>query len=123
MAVRCSGDCRPMEQVGEKQDFESTLTRHGMLHEDFMLRVSRPDETVRDDAWSHDYVVTVVAIAVGAQRRYVGGPRQDWVARFASDVAQGVYGRAHADTVAGAGAPIAERDGRPRTSPFQRSAY
>ena len=67
MAVRCSGDCRPMEQVGEKQDFESTLTRHGMLHEDFMLRVSRPDETVRDDAWSHDYVVTVDRI--NARRR------------------------------------------------------
>jgi len=53
VAVRCSGDCRPMEQVGEKQDFESALTRHALRHEDFMLRVSRPVEAAQEGAWSH----------------------------------------------------------------------
>ena len=124
MAVRCSGDCRPMEQVGEKQDFESVLTRHGMLHENFRLRVSRPVETGNDDAWSHDYIVTVVAIAQGVRRRYVGGPRQDWVAQFAIDVAQGIYGplQPH-DIDAGDIATARPHDGRRTASTFQRSAY
>ena len=109
-----------MEQVGEKQDFESALTRHEMPHEDFMLRVSRPVE----DAWSHDYIVTVVAIALGVRRRYVGGPRHDWVAQFALDVAQGMYGHPPAaETGASDVATMRSRDGLRTASPFQSGAY
>ena len=113
-----------MEQVGEKQDFESALTRHEMPHEDFMLRVSRPVEAGQEDAWSHDYIVTVVAIALGIRRRYVGGPRRDWVAQFAIDVAQGMYGHPPAvDTGVRGVATMWPRDGRRMASPFQRGAY
>ncbi len=27
MSVRCEGDCKVMEQLGERQDFESELSR------------------------------------------------------------------------------------------------
>ena len=95
MSVRCSGDCRSMEQVGEKQDFESALTRHGLRHEDFVLSVHRPVAAVNDNHWAHDYAVTVVGLAAGNRRSYVGGPRHDWVARFVEDVTPGLYGPLH----------------------------
>jgi len=41
MTVRCVGDCRLLEQVGEKQDFECMLTSRGLRHEEFVLRVRR----------------------------------------------------------------------------------
>jgi hypothetical protein len=41
MAVRCEGDSRVMEQLGEKQDFEAELSRQGLKHEDFVLHVRR----------------------------------------------------------------------------------
>jgi len=113
-----------MEQVGEKQDFESALTRHALRHEDFMLRMSRPVEAAQEDPWSHDYIVTVVAIAPGIRRRYVGGPRHDWVDQFAIDVAHGVYGLPPAaDTGSSDVATLRSRDGLRTASPFQRGAY
>jgi osmotically-inducible protein OsmY len=80
-----------MEQVGEKQDFESELTRHGMCHEDFELYV-RPSAP-RHDEWNQDYIVTVYASTAGRCHLYTGGPRQNWVAEFAIDLARGSYGR------------------------------
>jgi len=100
MSVRCSGDCRSMEQVGEKQDFESALTRHGLRHEDFVLSVHRPVAAVNDNHWAHDYAVTVVGLAAGNRRSYVGGPRHDWVARFVEDVTHGLYGPLHTNETA-----------------------
>ena len=40
MTVHCEGDCRVIEQLGEKQDFESELSRLGFKHEHFMLFIS-----------------------------------------------------------------------------------
>jgi hypothetical protein len=37
MAVHCESDCRVIEQLGEKQHFESELSRLGFTHADFML--------------------------------------------------------------------------------------
>ena len=42
MTVRCTGESRLLEHVGEKQDFECELTSQGLRHEDFELRVQRP---------------------------------------------------------------------------------
>jgi hypothetical protein len=39
--VSCEGDCEIIEQLGEKQDFETELTRLGHRHEDFTLHVLR----------------------------------------------------------------------------------
>ena len=47
MAVRCEGDSREMEQLGEKQDFEAELSRMGFMHEAFILYVRRTDCMVR----------------------------------------------------------------------------
>ena len=92
MTVRCSGDGRLMEQVGEKQDFEVALTRHGLLHEDFLLRVRRTSVAADNDEWNRDYVVTVVAVARGRRHSYRGCPRQNWVLQFANDLVSGAYG-------------------------------
>jgi hypothetical protein len=91
MAVRCTGDARLIEQVGEKQDFECELTLHGLRHEDFVLLVERPEARGDDAAWSHDYSVTVVDTRNGRSRAYAGGPRHNWVRRFAEDVARGLH--------------------------------
>ena len=88
MTVRCSGDCRLMEQVGEKQDFEIALTLQGLCHEDFMLCVRRPRAAAHDDDWNQDYVVTVVAVTSDRGQRYIGGPRHNWVRQFARDLAR-----------------------------------
>ena len=70
------------------------------------------------------YIVTVVAIAPGIRRRYVGGPRHDWVAQFALDVAQGMYGHPPAaETGASDVATMRSRDGLRTASPFQSGAY
>ena len=60
MTVRCEGDSRVMEMVGEKQDFEAELSRFGFRHEDSNI--------------------------------YWGGPRENWVAQFVLDLANGLYG-------------------------------
>jgi hypothetical protein len=123
MAVRCSGDCRLMEQVGEKQDFEIALTRHGLCHEDFVLRVHRPRVTARDDEWNQDYMVTVVAVTMDRRQRYTGGPRHNWVRQFASDLASGAYGYPSATQVDADDLSIAHAQGVGRASSrFQRCA-
>lgn len=90
MAVRCAGDSGPMEQVGEKQDFECELTRHGLRHENFMLRVRRRARAA-SNPWNHDYAVIVTHLATGQDRVYAGGPAYRWVRRFAADLANGAY--------------------------------
>lgn len=88
MAVRCSGNCRLLEQVGEKQDFECALTALALPHEDFLLDIVR---VVRRDVgpqWSHDYRVTVTSVGNGFRRVYIGGPGHRWVVRCADDLAR-----------------------------------
>jgi len=77
-----------MEQVG-KQDFEIALTRHGLCHEDFMLRVHRPRGTAHDDESNQDCTVTIVAVKPGRRQLYTGGPRHNWVRQFAIDLRAG----------------------------------
>ena len=124
MAVECSGDCRLMEQVGEKQDFESALTHLGVPHEAFALRVQRAHDATRDDAWNQDYIVTVIAVATGCRQRYTGGPRHDWIRRFKADLATSAYGVAPAfDVRFDDGAPVSSRAARGGPSAFQHRTH
>jgi len=59
MAVRAEGYCWVMEQLGEKQDFESELSRLGYLHENFALTVRRARSDNLGDEWTANYFVCV----------------------------------------------------------------
>jgi hypothetical protein len=93
MTVHCEGDCRIIEQTGEKPDFESELRRLGFEHQHFMLYMGM----VPSEMWPqmhHNYSVTVANVETGQQRVYHGGPGHDWVRECACDLASGVFGRA-----------------------------
>ena len=93
MAVQCEGDCRIMDQLGEKQDFEAQLSRLGFRHEDFALDVRRADLGPRGNrAWTSHYAVRVSNVAIGKRNIYWGGPGEDWVAQFVVDAGRGFYG-------------------------------
>jgi hypothetical protein len=92
MAVRTNGDSWVMEQVGEKQDFESELTRLGLRHEDFELHVRRALIGTRKE-WSTNYAVRVTNNVTEKHHIYWGGPGQDWIAQFVGDLNAGMYGR------------------------------
>ena len=91
MTVHCEGDCRVVEQLGEKQDFETELTRLGFAHEHFTLQVALPRH---GSAWAqrHDYAVTVANVVTDKYVVYRGGPRRNWVRECARDLASGVFG-------------------------------
>ena len=92
MAVRTDGDSWIMEQVGEKQDFESELTRLRLRHEDFELSVRRAALNGAPKEWSTNYAVRVRNAVTGRHHIYWGGPGQDWIAQFAEDLSAGMYG-------------------------------
>ena len=92
MTVHCEGDCRLVEQLGEKQDFEAELSRLGLRHEDFTLHVLRRVSEDRSAAWDQSYLVTVTNVVADRSHVYEGGPRQKWVAQFSRDLTLGSYG-------------------------------
>ena len=92
MSVVAKGDVWVMEQVGEKQDFESELTRLGFEHEDFALQVERPRTGAANARWSSNYAVQVTNVRTGKYNIYWGGPSENWVVRFATDLARGAFG-------------------------------
>jgi len=92
MTVRCEGDPWIMEQLGEKQDFESELSRLGFRHEDFALYVRRAGLGGTNRIWSSNYAVRVTHTRSGKCNIYWGGPRENWVGQFALDAANGTYG-------------------------------
>jgi hypothetical protein len=92
MTVYCEGDCSLVEQLGEKQEFETELTRLGFKHEDFTLHVLRQVPQSPKTAWSDGYSVTASNVASGRSRVYQGGPNQNWVAQSSLDLANGAYG-------------------------------
>ena len=93
MAVHCEGDYRVMEQLGEKQDFESELSRLGFRHEHFALYVAPKSSRPARPEQVQDYAVTVVNVLTERQRVYRGGPRWEWVPECARDLATGLFGR------------------------------
>ena len=94
MTVRCDGDARVMEQLGEKQDFESELSRLGFSHDDFVLHVRRAGLGGGDRTWAPNYAIRVTNIHTGKRNVYWGGPNENWVEQFAADAAHGIWGEA-----------------------------
>ena len=92
MTVRCDGDGSIMEQLGEKQDFESELSRLGFRHEDFVLYVRRAGLGGVDRTWASKYAIRVTNTRTGKRNVYWGGPDVNWVQQFAADAAQGAWG-------------------------------
>src|SRR5882757_6423105 len=92
MTVRCEGDSRVMEQLGEKQDFESELSRLGFAHEAFTICVRRVRAPESGTTWLENYSVCITNIVAKRSNIYWGGPGERWVAQFAADVASGFYG-------------------------------
>ena len=92
MSVRCDGDSRVMEQLGEKQDFEAELSRLGFAHEAFMLFVPRASASNGADPWTRNYTVFVTNTVTKRRNIYWGGPGNRWVADFAADARSGLYG-------------------------------
>jgi len=93
MTVHCEGDCRVIEQTGEKPDFESELSRLGFEHQHFMLYMGM----VPSEMWPqmhNNYSVTVANVETGQPRVYHGGPGYEWVRECARDLASGVFGGA-----------------------------
>jgi hypothetical protein len=80
-----------MEQIGEKQDFEAELSRLGLRHEDFALHVRRGGLGGIDRDWGGHYAIRVTNIDTGIRGIYWGGPGENWVAQFVTDVAKGMF--------------------------------
>jgi hypothetical protein len=62
--------------LGEKQDFESELSRLRFKHEHFMLFIGVVSSKVSGQG-RHDYSVTVANSTTGQRRVYHGGPGHD----------------------------------------------
>ena len=92
MTVHCEGECAVLEQLGERYEFETELTRHGFRHEDFALHVMREHPRPPKSEWLQRYAVTVVNVRADRRKVYRGGGRQRWVAEFARDLADGAFG-------------------------------
>jgi hypothetical protein len=92
MSVRCEGDCKVMEQLGERQDFESELSRLGFSHEAFTIVIRRAQAREGGTAWLENYSVCVTNIITKRSNIYWGGPREQWVSQFSADVVSGLYG-------------------------------
>jgi hypothetical protein len=97
MTVHCEGEREVLEQLGERYEFETELTRRGFRHEDFSLHVMRERPRPRKSEWLQRYAVTVVQLCadrrkVERRKVYSGGGRQRWVAEFARDLADGAFG-------------------------------
>jgi hypothetical protein len=93
MSVRCEGDIRLMEQLGERQDFEAELSRAGIAHEDFVLYVRRVQPKGRGASWNNGYAVCVTRIGAMRQNIYWGGLDRQWLPAFAADLRAGMYAR------------------------------
>jgi hypothetical protein len=109
MAVHSEGDTWVMEQVGEKQDFEAELSRLGIRHEDFIIRVRRARPAVTG-SWAYHYAVRVTNCPSAKSNIYWGGAGENWVAQFARDLADGFFGHATIrDRSAGIPRPVVNR--------------
>jgi hypothetical protein len=91
VSVYSESDTWVMEQLGEKQDFEAELSRLGIRHEDFTLRVRRARPANAGD-WAYYYAVRVTNCQSAKSNIYWGGPGENWVAQFARDLADRFFG-------------------------------
>ncbi len=91
MTVHCEGACHFIEQLGEKRDFEATLSRLGFRHEHFTLYVVRP-RAADFGSQKPDYAVTVANVVIERQRVYRGGAPWQWVQECTRDLGSGFFG-------------------------------
>jgi hypothetical protein len=119
MTVHCEGDCGVLEQLGERYEFEAELTRRGFRHEDFALHVLRERPPPRKSEWLQRYAVTVVQLRADRRKVYRSGGRQHWLAEFARDLADGVFG-APENSGGPPGRPGASSGGDQSRAAFQR---
>jgi hypothetical protein len=91
MTVHCEGDCRLLERLGEKQDFEAELSRLGLGHETFTLHVLRQTSEGRKAEPGQNYSVTVTNVVTERSHLYQGGLSLNWVRQFSLDLMDGVY--------------------------------
>jgi hypothetical protein len=87
------------DRVGEKHDFETSLTRAGFRHEEFILHVKPVRSAPASSAGA--YEVKVTHAPTQTVKAYSGGTGKDWVARFAEDLSGGLFGQP--------AAPVGER--------------
>jgi hypothetical protein len=92
MAVRCGGDSRAMEQIGEKQELESALSRLGFAHEAFLLHVRHTSAPGAASGTHSTYAVCVTNTVNKRRNIYWGGPGKLWIPEFVTDLAGGLYG-------------------------------
>ena len=92
MSVRCIGDTWVMEQLGEKQDFESHLSRLGFRHEDFKLHVGEAQKSDGTSVGAGVYAVDLIHVITAKSKIYWGGRGANWVAGAADDLARGLFG-------------------------------
>ena len=99
MSVLCIGDRWVLDHLDEKHGFEASLTRAGFRHEEFTLHVKPSGSAPAPSAGA--YEVKVTHAPTQTVKAYFGGPREDWVARFAEDLSGGLFG--HPVQLAGKG--------------------
>jgi hypothetical protein len=92
MSVTCTGQARLIEQLFEKQEFETELSRRGFRHEEFALHVDAAKGAGASAGWNPRYDVEVRHVPTQTVRAYRGGPRRNWMSAFAKDLLAGLYG-------------------------------
>ena len=117
MSVRCEGDSHVMEQLGEKQDFESELSRLGFAHEDFMLDVRRVRPGGSAARWDVAYTVCVTHTPTRRRNIYWGGADRRWLPEFVTDLHSGFYGAPRFVESARSSAPSASSPFLTRSNP------
>lgn len=98
MTVYCEGDRALLDEHGERSDLEIELLRQGFRHPDFALHVLRERRMPGPADGPSCYAVTVVNMRTDRHRIYRGGGRGHWVAEFARDLANGLFGTPEAGT-------------------------
>jgi hypothetical protein len=93
MSVVCIGRRGLLDDLHERQRFEAAVSREGFRHEEFTLQVHPANEPRLDDAGRPRYEVKVTHTPTRTVKGYRGGGGEDWVIRFAEDLAAGLYGQ------------------------------
>jgi hypothetical protein len=79
------------DRVDEKHEFETSLTRAGFRHEEFVLHATPVGSALAPSMGG--YEVKVTHVPTQTVKAYSGGPGKDWVARFAEDLSGGLFGQ------------------------------
>jgi hypothetical protein len=97
MSVVCVGGRWVLSELREKHDFEDQLSRVGFRHAEFTLYETSLGRPQPKAASCSSYEVKVTPAPTGTVKTYPGGPKEDWVARFAEDLAGHSTGSRAAD--------------------------